>query len=138
MSAPVPKNLKADGEAVYHEELAKLIKPLIRHAIRYWEMTLMFIERTGMKTSWAEKTKEDLARVRALLLEQPPGEGGLPPSAAQPAVAPTQGMAAPAAEPASASALSAPAADKPAPSKEPDAPPREPSSPARSAAKQVQ
>jgi tetratricopeptide (TPR) repeat protein len=139
MSAPVPKNLKADGEANYHEELAKLIKPLIRHAIRYWEMTLMFIERTGMKTSWAEKTKEDLARVRTLLLEQPPGEGGLPPSAAQPAAAaPTPGMAAPAAEPASASALGAPAADKPVPSKEPDAPPREPSSPARSAAKQVQ
>ena len=84
MNAPVPKNLKGEGEAIYHQELAKLIKPLIRHAVRYWEMTLMFIERTGMKTTWAEKTKEDLTRVRALLLEQPPGEGGLPPQA-QPA-----------------------------------------------------
>jgi tetratricopeptide (TPR) repeat protein len=99
MSAPVPKNLKAEGEAIYHEELAKLIKPLIRHAIRYWEMTLMFIERTGMKTSWADKTKEDLTRVRALLLEQPPGEGGLPPSAAKNASSarpiPTAGPGAP-------------------------------------------
>jgi hypothetical protein len=122
MSAPTPKNLKADGEAVYHEELAKLIKPLIRHAIRYWEMTLMFIERTGMKTPWAEKTKTDLARVRALLLEQPPGEGGLPPSAAPTnAVAPSP-PSAPESQPETAS---------------PDAPPREPSAPSRSTVKQV-
>lgn len=79
MQAPVPANLQStEGEAAYHEELAKLIKPLIRHAIRYWEMTLMFIERAGVKTTWSDKTKTDLARVRTLLLEQPPGEGGLP------------------------------------------------------------
>ncbi|MEY4579217.1 MAG: hypothetical protein RL701_3920 [Pseudomonadota bacterium] len=83
MNAPIPANLKGkrESEAIYHEELAKLVKPLIRHAIRYWEMTQMFIERTGMKSPWAEKTKTDLARVRALLLEQPAGEGGLPPGA---------------------------------------------------------
>jgi hypothetical protein len=84
MNAPVPKNLKGEGEKAYHEELAKLIKPLIRHAIRYWELTLMFIERTGMKTPWAEKTKTDLVRVRQLLLEQPEGPGGLQPAAATP------------------------------------------------------
>jgi len=78
MNAPVPKHLRGEGEMAYHRELAKLIKPLIRHAIRYWEMTEMFIERTGMHTPWAEKTKSDLVRVRALLLQQPPGEGGLP------------------------------------------------------------
>jgi tetratricopeptide (TPR) repeat protein len=83
MSAPTPAGLKGEGEAVYHEELAKLIKPLIRHAIRYWEMTQMFLERTGTKTTWGDKIKEDLGRVRALLLEQPAGDGGLP--AAQPA-----------------------------------------------------
>jgi tetratricopeptide (TPR) repeat protein len=80
MSAPVPAHLPAEGHGVYHQELAKLIKPLIRHAIRYWELTLMFIERTGIKTTWAEQTKVDLARVRALMLEQPPGPGGLPPT----------------------------------------------------------
>jgi tetratricopeptide (TPR) repeat protein len=94
MSAPVPKNLKGEGEKVYHDELAKLIKPLIRHAIRYWELTLMFIERTGMKTPWAEKTKADLARVRTLLLEQPEGPEGLQPTAAE------AGAAAPAPVPA--------------------------------------
>jgi hypothetical protein len=129
MGAPVPKNLKGEGEAIYHLELAKLIKPLMRHAIRYWEMTLMFIERTGMKTSWAEKTKADLTRVRALLLEQPPGEGGLPPSAAVPAstdagaAASTPTTAGPVAVPA------VPAVD--------DAPPREPSRRTPAAVKQV-
>jgi tetratricopeptide (TPR) repeat protein len=78
MSAPVPSNLPPEGHAVYHQELAKLIKPLIRHAIRYWELTQMFIERTGIQTAWAGKIKTDLERVRALLLEQPPGPGGLP------------------------------------------------------------
>ncbi len=82
MSAPVPKNLKGEGEKAYRDELAKLIKPLIRHAIRYWEQTLMLIERAGMKSPWAEKTKTDLVRVRGLLLEQPEGLGGLPPAAA--------------------------------------------------------
>src|SRR5262249_59607762 len=78
MAAPVPANLPREGHAVYHTELAKLIKPLVRHAIRYWELTQMFIERTGIQTPWAAKIKTDLERVRALLLEQPPGQGGVP------------------------------------------------------------
>ena len=77
MSAPVPPNLPAEGHETYRMELAKLIKPLIRHAIRYWELTLMFMERTGVKGAWADKTVADLDRVRALLLEQPEGPGGL-------------------------------------------------------------
>ena len=95
MTAPTPANLRGtEGEAIYHQELAKLIKPLIRHAIRYWEMTQMFIERTGMKSSWADKIKTDLGRVRALLLEQPAGEGGLPTTNAQPSAAPRPAPAA--------------------------------------------
>jgi tetratricopeptide (TPR) repeat protein len=145
MNAPVPKSLKKEGAAAYHDELAKLIKPLIRHAIRYWEMTLMFIERTGMKTTWAEKTKSDLARVRVLLLEQPPGDGGLPPAAAVqsdppgtppppaatsvPAVYTSPVSAAESGRP--APAPSAPAASTGAP----EAPPREPVLRSRGAAK---
>jgi tetratricopeptide (TPR) repeat protein len=91
MSAPVPANLPPEGHPIYHDELAKLIKPLIRHAIRYWELTQMFIERTGIQTPWAAKIKTDLERVRNLLLEQPPGPGGVPDakaSAAAPSAAP--------------------------------------------------
>ena len=117
MSAPTPANLKGEGEEIYHQELAKLIKPLIRHAIRYWEMTLMFIERTGMKTTWADKTKEDLARVRALLLEQPAGEGGLPPANAAKPLEPKPAEAAP--PPSAAGAAAPPAPAEAGPPKEP-------------------
>ncbi len=86
MTAPVPAHLPPEGHAIYRDELAKMVKPLIRHAIRYWELTLMFIERTGIQSEWAQKTKTDLERVRGLLLEQPAGPGGLP--AADPAAVP--------------------------------------------------
>lgn len=79
MTAPVPAHLPPEGADPYHQSLAKLIKPLIRHAIRYWELTLMLIERTGMDNAWSRKTRDDLVRVRALLLQQPAGAGGLPP-----------------------------------------------------------
>lgn len=87
MAAPVPAHLPPEGHAPYHESLAKLIKPLVRHAIRYWELTLMLIERTGMDNDWSRKTRDDLSRVRALLLAQPAGPGGLPPAGPTPAAA---------------------------------------------------
>jgi tetratricopeptide (TPR) repeat protein len=83
MSAPVPPTLSEAAKEVYPKELAKLIKPLLRHAIRYWELTLMMAERTGAQGEWVEKTRGDLERVRALMLEQPPGPGGLPPQPSQ-------------------------------------------------------
>lgn len=83
MAAPPPSHLPPEGVEVYRLELAKLIKPLMRHAIRYWEMTLLYFDDKGVKNKWTEQTKEDLARVRALMLEQPPGPGGLP-AATQP------------------------------------------------------
>jgi tetratricopeptide (TPR) repeat protein len=78
MAAPVPATLSPGAKELYPQELAKLVKPLLRHAIRYWELTLMMIERTGVQTDWATTTRADLERARALLLEQPPGPGGLP------------------------------------------------------------
>jgi tetratricopeptide (TPR) repeat protein len=95
MSAPVPKTLSEGAKAVYPQELAKLIKPLLRHAIRYWELTLLMVERTGVQTEWAETTRQDLERTRTLLLEQPPGMGGLPPKPTT-APAPTTPTEAPA------------------------------------------
>jgi tetratricopeptide (TPR) repeat protein len=78
MSAPVPATLSPGAKELYPQELAKLVKPLLRHAIRYWELTLMMVERTGVQTEWAAATRSDLERTRALLLEQPAGAGGLP------------------------------------------------------------
>ena len=93
MQAPVPKHLPPEGHPIYHDELASMIKPLLRHAIRYWELTQMSIERARIQTPWAEKIKSDLERVRALLQTQPPGPGGVPnapaPAAPQAPTAPS-------------------------------------------------
>ena len=78
VGAPVPATLSEGAKALYPQEMAKLIKPLLRHAIRYWELTLLMVERTGVKTDWADATRKDLERTRQLLMEQPPGPGGLP------------------------------------------------------------
>ncbi len=88
MTAPVPPTLSEGAKEVYPRELAKLIKPLLRHAIRYWELTLMMAERTGAKGEWVERTRTDLERTRTLMLEQPPGPGGLPPQPTQPPAPP--------------------------------------------------
>jgi tetratricopeptide (TPR) repeat protein len=93
MAAPIPSALSPGAKELYPQELAKLIKPLLRHAIRYWELTLLMAERTGARGEWVEKTRADLERVRALLLEQPPGLGGLPP--APTGAAPPTGPASP-------------------------------------------
>jgi tetratricopeptide (TPR) repeat protein len=72
--APVPDHLPRAAREEYHAELGKLIVPLIRNAIRYWEATELSIERAGIKTPWADKIKADLERVRGLLLDHP-GQG---------------------------------------------------------------
>jgi tetratricopeptide (TPR) repeat protein len=87
VNAPVPSTLSPGAKELYPQEMAKLIKPLLRHAIRYWELTLLMVERTGVQTDWADATRKDLERTRQLLLEQPPGVGGLPVAPA-PSIAP--------------------------------------------------
>jgi hypothetical protein len=47
------------------------VEPLIRHAIRYWELTLMMVERTQSQTPWAERIREDLERARQRLITEP-------------------------------------------------------------------
>ena len=83
-TAPVPppsREMTEEERAIYDEEyrlsLARLVKPLIRHSIRYWELTLLMVERTGVNTEWREKIEEDLARARERLLEQPDGPEGI-------------------------------------------------------------
>ena len=76
MEAPIPPPTVEMNDAThaiyrdeYRAELARHIRPLIRHAIRYWEMTLLMVERTGVRTEWTERTRGDLDRMRALLLQ---------------------------------------------------------------------
>lgn len=100
MSAPVPPHLPPEGHPIYRQELAKLIKPLVRHAIRYWEVTLLLLERTGFQSDWTAQTRLDLDRVRKLLLEQPEGPGGLTaPAPETPPAVPAQPVTTPAPKP---------------------------------------
>lgn len=74
LAAPVPPASEtltgaelADYEQTYRESLAQYIEPLLRHSIRYWELTLQMIERTGVDTEWRARIEADLARVRQQL-----------------------------------------------------------------------
>lgn len=51
----------------YRSRLAELARPLVRHAIRYWELTLAMVERTGVRSEWTERIHRDLAKARSRL-----------------------------------------------------------------------
>lgn len=73
--APVPPPEHDLGEAAlvvyrerFREELAARVRPLVRHAIHYWELTLMMVERTGATGEWVDRTRAELERARTVLL----------------------------------------------------------------------
>jgi len=76
--APVPppsRDMSEEALDVYRREyrgqLTDRVRPLIRHAIRYWELTLLMVERTGvepLEREWVERTRSELERARELLL----------------------------------------------------------------------
>lgn len=92
---PLPEGTEGVYEEEYRLELARLVKPLIRHSIRYWELTLMMVERTGVQGEWKERLREDLGRARERLLEAPEGRGGLNPDGAPAEEVPPDGSETP-------------------------------------------
>ena len=75
MTAPVPPprtEMTAAELEIYRTEyrlrLAELARPLVRHAIRYWELTLAMVQRTGVRSEWTERIRADLERARARLV----------------------------------------------------------------------
>ncbi len=56
----------------YRLGLARILKPLLDHAVRYWELTEAMVARTGVENRWSQRLGEDLAtlRERVALLEQ--------------------------------------------------------------------
>ena len=77
MTAPVPppkSELNEAGIALYRQEyrhrLAELVRPLTRHAIRYWELTLVMVERTGVHSEWTEQIRASLERAKERLLQR--------------------------------------------------------------------
>jgi hypothetical protein len=85
---PLPPGTEAVYEDEYRRELARLVEPLMRHAIRYWELTLMMIERTGVESDWTARVRSDLDRARQRLVADVSGRGGAAPDAPTPAPAP--------------------------------------------------
>ena len=74
MTAPVPpagRAMTSAELAIYRQEyrlrLAELAQPLIRHAIRYWELTLAMVQRTGVRSEWTGRIEADLEAARARL-----------------------------------------------------------------------
>jgi hypothetical protein len=116
--APVPPpKRKYNAEAMaayedeYRKEMGRQIRPLVRHAIRYWELTLMMIERTHVRTEWTVKVEEALAAARARLI----GDGATGDDAAEAATGNGEGSTPPPASPATGAPAPSGAPAKPAP-----------------------
>lgn len=102
---PPPKLKFNDAEMAayedeYRKELRKKIAPLVKHAIRYWELTMMMLERTGIESEWKEKIQAGLDRVREQSLQdQMPGAKPLDAPKLPPATTPKDPQRAPATVP---------------------------------------
>jgi len=91
MRAPVPPELRGEAREVYQEELHKKIRVLLEKSMRWQRENLLMIERLGVNTDWAEKSK--LAYVKLLKLLEPK-PAGAPEDAPIPAAEPQKSPAA--------------------------------------------
>jgi len=93
MRVPVPPELQGEAREVYQEELHKKIRVLLDKSMRWQRENLLMIERLGVNTDWAEKSKLAYAKLVKLLEPKIPGA---PADAPAPAAAPeTQPAAVP-------------------------------------------
>jgi tetratricopeptide (TPR) repeat protein len=67
MNAPVPKELKGEAREVYLAELHKKIRILLEKSMKWQRENLLMIERIGVNTDWAEKSKLAYAKLLRLL-----------------------------------------------------------------------
>jgi tetratricopeptide (TPR) repeat protein len=91
MRAPVPPELRGEARQVYQEELHKKIRVLLEKSMRWQRENLLMIERLGVNTDWAEKSKLAYAKLLKLLEPKLPGAPGDVP---EPAAAPQKSPAA--------------------------------------------
>jgi tetratricopeptide (TPR) repeat protein len=92
VTAPVPPKLSADARQVYVEELQKKIRILLEKSLRWHRENLLMVERLGVDTEWAEKTKLSYNKLLKLLdpaeRERFEKRGPTPASVSQPPVPP--------------------------------------------------
>jgi tetratricopeptide (TPR) repeat protein len=67
MQAPTPPDLEADARQMYREELHKKIRVLLEKSVRWYRENLLMVERLGVNTDWAEKSKLAYAKLMRLL-----------------------------------------------------------------------
>jgi tetratricopeptide (TPR) repeat protein len=65
--APVPPQLGTEAKKVYLEELHKKIRILLEKSLRWHRENLLMVERLGVDTEWAEKTKLSYNKLLKLL-----------------------------------------------------------------------
>jgi len=75
MNVPVPPELDAEARGIYQEELFKKIRILLEKSLRWQRENLLMIERLGVSTEWAEKSRLAYAKLLHLLDPKLPGEG---------------------------------------------------------------
>jgi tetratricopeptide (TPR) repeat protein len=71
MHVPVPAELTGEARQVYREELQKKIRVLLEKSVRWYRENLLMIERLGVNTDWADKSR--LAYAKLLKLLDPSG-----------------------------------------------------------------
>ena len=74
MNVPVPPELDKEAREVYLDELHKKIRILLEKSLRWQRENLLMIERLGVATEWADKSK--LAYAKVLRLLDPGVSGG--------------------------------------------------------------
>jgi tetratricopeptide (TPR) repeat protein len=67
MNVPVPSELDAEAKQVYQQELQKKIRILLEKSLRWQRENLLMVERLGVATDWAEKSKLAYAKLLNLL-----------------------------------------------------------------------
>lgn len=83
VNSPAPAELNAEEAKVYRQELRKKIRVLLTKSINIYERTLETAERIGSQSAFVDRTRESLAKVKALLLADAESEGA--PAEAPPA-----------------------------------------------------
>jgi TolA-binding protein len=67
MNVPIPPELDREARQVYVEELHKKIRILLEKSLRWQRENLLMIERLGVATEWADKSKLAYSKVMKLL-----------------------------------------------------------------------
>jgi tetratricopeptide (TPR) repeat protein len=68
INSPAPSDLNAEEAEVYRQELRKKIRVLVTKAIDIYERTLEAAERIGARNAFVEKTRENLRKMKELLV----------------------------------------------------------------------